>query len=857
MTDMVNLGKATVKVKLLSVLPNIVKDTESYDFDATSSAWDSYASSPFLKPFLLDHVEDTGKRFSAIFPSKRKFYVDNHLADAGGAPITNLSSSEEPYLLFKPTDDLVGQISDIVLEGNFDMTTLIPPPDYPDDYDGPRWEDAARDREAEPNEDKTYAKAFAQITAPWEKAPPDIPTPKSSTVEPINRIYYLSQNTVKDGLWWGLESVNDWPENAPFWVTIDRSQTPTTRDHSTFFMISLGIDSEENAYDILFATNEKPKIFDYPTGRDSVNPPKTITFENELSKLVESNEKLEMGIMTIAGRLVVSVNNVNMVYTRTVDTTDAQKEELNNMDRLKEAKIAKGKIRIYGSNCQVVVNVSPMSFAPRGALAIPIGEVPVIKDMASSSNRIWHNIDEKGVTGAHTVCKLPKNNTIETGDNWGIDCQYFRQEGGEDRTSKGFGTHNEGVGIFVPAKDLKEAKGTENYHVLILVCTSTLLDSGDSYIEVPYGGAPYFYRLKGAFRTPKNAPTPTEQDISPDVLSVSESFQIDDYWAVEGSAQITLYNEGGRYDYLKYTQKGVRIYWGWNGQTELTLTGLIVSADSSEIPGKEEITLQCHDYMFILKNTQMFNSPYYDGMILYYACKDLIQRAGVVNVFNGWDETDEYFLPAGYSFTKPAIKFDDNMMIYDCVKSLVERAEAFFYFDKNGDCYVRKLYGGLFSEGAAALNSQVQFVRDPAKETGSSNYSTILDTKNIEYDYSDTVNRITIYTLDRDTRDPILHTTSAQGSGDMLVYRRLLYIEQPAYGKWKVASTYADMLSQRAFYPIKKTSFKCIGKGAIVPPLSFVKVDNDEYRITGVSRKYTADTNEFITEYNAEWLGGK
>jgi carbohydrate-binding DOMON domain-containing protein len=64
------------------------------------------------------------------------------------------------------------------------------------------------------------------------------------------------------------------------------------------------------------------------------------------------------------------------------------------------------------------------------------------------------------------------------------------------------------------------------------------------------------------------------------------------------------------------------------------------------------------------------------------------------------------------------------------------------------------------------------------------------------------------------------------------------------------------MLKQRVFKPILKTSFKTTGTGTTIYPLSKVTVDGDPFRLTGISRKYTAESNEFVMDFNAEWLGG-
>jgi hypothetical protein len=279
---------------------------------------------------------------------------------------------------------------------------------------------------------------------------------------------------------------------------------------------------------------------------------------------------------------------------------------------------------------------------------------------------------------------------------------------------------------------------------------------------------------------------------------------------------------------------------------------MIISTSSSEKPGQEELVLTCQDYMYILKNYPIVNSPFYDGMVLFYAVENVVRRSGINTVYNAWDNTDQYYLPAGYAFTNPAVKFEDTQPLYECAKFMLERGEAVMYFDPHGICYVKKLPGGLYS-AAAGEPVVAYFTRDPNSTSGA---YVILDEKNVEYDYSDTVNRIVIASLERDTRNAILYTKSAGPSDDKLLYRRIAYEEQAALGGYDVVVARADELAQRVFSTIRKTSFKTTDFNSVIYPLSFIVVDQDEFRLIGLTRTYSAESNDFVMEFNAEWLGG-
>jgi hypothetical protein len=185
--------------------------------------------------------------------------------------------------------------------------------------------------------------------------------------------------------------------------------------------------------------------------------------------------------------------------------------------------------------------------------------------------------------------------------------------------------------------------------------------------------------------------------------------------------------------------------------------------------------------------------------------------------------------------------------------SIVKRFEAFVYFDGEGRLHINRLPGGLFSDPTNG-NFVATFTRNPDALPE----QVILSGKNVDYSFASTVNKINILTLDRDTRNPVLYNHSAVGSDDNLLFRKIFMMNQAALGDLETAKTYAHRLGQRMFFPIRKTSFSTVGSvnAAILEIFNFVKVDEQEYRLTSVAKKYSADANDFTCEYGMEWLGG-
>jgi len=113
-----------------------------------------------------------------------------------------------------------------------------------------------------------------------------------------------------------------------------------------------------------------------------------------------------------------------------------------------------------------------------------------------------------------------------------------------------------------------------------------------------------------------------------------------------------------------------------------------------------------------------------------------------------------------------------------------------------------------------------------------------------------------MFSVNRDTREPIVHTRAAQPGEDRLLYKRVGLLDQAALGDVETVRWYADKLAERVFRGIRKVSFKTVGVATTIKALDFIVVDGDEFRVLSISRKYNADSNEFVNEYNAEWLGG-
>ena len=112
---MKNLGKASVRVKLYSALPNIDPDPQSHDFDVSAHMWELMINSPYFSPLLTEYVTDELSAVSVCFPSKRKAFINNYVKYSDGSTLAD-TNSDLPSVIWTPISETIGVMKDIVKE---------------------------------------------------------------------------------------------------------------------------------------------------------------------------------------------------------------------------------------------------------------------------------------------------------------------------------------------------------------------------------------------------------------------------------------------------------------------------------------------------------------------------------------------------------------------------------------------------------------------------------------------------------------------------------------------------------------------------------------------------------------------
>ena len=897
---MINYGIAKVNVQITEALPKVNRYPTMPFLDISAASMPSLNNTD-LPPVLIQYVSNSNNCLNVCFPSRRQMMINNYIDDGRIAPpykesgevdpskIAPKNSDGEPipYILWKPVmNDMPiktslsgGTVNGVEVKGLISDKEVFPDYNF-GDKKAPKWSQQQIPYDPPPDDLKIVGSIYPAI---FETEADYYEDKNFSDKKNIN---VVSQDTVQTGLWWGIESSTFLDTNTPFSINIKKHSAPPPKDDTceTFILIALGCGSSngDERLDLVLSMNNRPKIIDYKgTGGDkNTNPPTITELPSESFKIPEGETDIEISFMTIAGRLIIYVNaNDPYIYTRA--PKDVQNAPFMKFD------IPSGAIRVYASNISATIRAAPMSFAPIGFIFVTLQDLDsVTKLNKSGASLTYKAINSEGDITNNPICVLPKSSADLSGGSgfnlhYGVDCDSFNQIDDSKKMTigkdAGFGFHGQGEIEFIKKPNSIKSNAsngsgdnredvTPDTAIFAIVMYSKTVNFPGFGSQFKYrGGCPYFFRIKGHAELKQEMSEGDIKDVSEDVLSVEESTSAPDWFHIKKSVTITLYNKKGVYDYCKKKQKGVIVSWGWNDKIQRTFTGLTTVISSSETPGKETITLQCEDYIYILQNSKMINSPIYDGMIGCYAIKDLVKRAGIGYGTGDFvldselsAEPERYALPSGYSFSNPVMRFQDYSNIFENVVNVAQRGTMYFYFDEIGRFHIEKIPGGMRGYGSDySVPENNQFSSDPKSKK-----PVILGERNIEVAFTETQNNISGLTVHRDTRATIIYGITAGTNGfpeDLLLFRRTDFQDQPAWGSYDVMAAEINDQAKRLFTPTRSINFKIVGMAStptVLMPLEYISVDGVPFRLISIKRSYNADSNDFTQSYEGEWLGG-
>lgn len=825
---MANLGTALIEATVLSSPPNLRGLDANFSFDVHAGQIDYIRENPVIKPLFIETINSETTPFSAWGLEPRHYWIDNGLIGQDDPvkwnPIdmTAISSTQNPILFKKITEFADGS------EGKTQVE-----PDIADPFSS-SWT-STEDIELPVVNDRPEIIEFINATGlPF--SPPPIPS-KSSDDELANT-RFVEQTRVEPGLIWGARTELEGVPNQPFYVTIFRDHPPSTENFENFTMISWGNASEEGSrFDLIIDEGESIRLYDHAKG-DVVVEVDSLSIDPEV-------ERIDVLVRTIAGFLVVTVNDYILVHIRTNEDGSGESGELTEEITLPSTNF----IAVIGSNRRAKFNLHAPTYAQLGAVALMVPIPEGASSVSESGTGIfydWSNYDQSG--DEVSIVEMPSAGESPV---LGVDCsEVFIGSGlGEDPSSiVGRGFHNNGEIRFLPSSVVPNYKASSGIGFILVLM---LPENSYTYfgVEVPNSGTPYYFRSRGIADGEKTDIDGPLADLGQFVIDASVSIDSDDYFHVKRSATITCYNPGGQFNSLLNRQACIRLGLGWDsiGVRNL-ITGITTNVRLEEEAGRELIVISIEDYSHALENIPIINSPFYDGMLGAEAIKDLAKRGGIDSVsVEGF--TNDFFLPAAYTYTAPAHRYPGEQMLMECIIDICKRFEGTFYFDALGNAILKRLPGGLLSDGPSIASFQTQ-------PDASNPNNIVVGNYGVDFSYADVMNVISTYTVDRTLRTPIFVTTSASASANKLLYKRTFLYNQALLGDAVAAQEYNERLAQRMFTLPRKTSFQILSTNQFFEVLDIVDVDNLNLRVLGLSYSYSADSNLITIDFDGEWLGG-
>lgn len=429
---------------------------------------------------------------------------------------------------------------------------------------------------------------------------------------------------------------------------------------------------------------------------------------------------------------------------------------------------------------------------------------------------------------------------------------------------------------------------------------------------------------------PEDAWPTKARDISRHVLDYSETWGAQDFHKMEHTANMNLLiNKGGdnlgysHIEELKDKAFYVEIWAGYEGcnysrlgnQNERDLlgirnhvaglfnipsnagffkmmTGICYGGSIREEPGKRIMECKIHDYSKVLRDSLMFNSPFFDGVRDINAIYELLkigkcgekdyQPAGLIQRFVNADpywgggngnfdggrnvpKSPVYALPNSYNKLQGGaeFRFKDGDNVMSCIEKIAERSGKVIFFDCDGLFHYESfpIADIVFSpqdtvDGGGGGNIPIRWWFSASNE---SNAQLIFDQVTHEIVVEDVYNNIHIisttpdheYIMADQMNFPSVEDPDTEG---FLGYRKTFLQMDGIFSDEKPTDLYSKHLS-KFFRPPVVYKFKTAG----LPMRCFdiADIDGQKLIVINVSQTIVARENRWETEVEGEWLHGQ
>lgn len=884
------IDKATISVKRYDHLPNVNKYPAKAVFDIPAHvAASSLYTFPGSSPYNLEVLTAPNGNTVSIHPARKFTMVSNYLDTTD-----NVGTKAKRHVIWSAFDFITNPES---LKDHFPVGSI--------------YENAVKNANLEPglNPDIWEAVPIQKDTAVNEEADSGInpepgftgpPKPKDSTDNGQNsatseeeqenldpkteRLYKwgIEHKVVETDRVWGVQSEPELGGGVGFWLSVSTRKSKAEK-MSDFVLIKMHSGSE--VISLMFSARKNPMIIDEGAKNADGDPRTTV-----ISHMPFWNkEPLLIGIMPALGRLDIHINGNRYLYNRTKIASALKNDggEVSTGDETKDtsdSNIASepfdfvpmtfklDKIEVFGSSCMTTIGLNAMTFL-KASFALPTSLDPT----GNGGSGDWSGTGKTGVDNDNPSFAIMPG-MIRGESSTGLCTTTYFQSGmamdtkPEDAKYEAMCGHNlaatdsgsdsqgssEGATIVVEFKSIEDnssdstnkdqdTKKSYSFHLVVSMFPGKAKFGKNDEATPKLNLIPCFYtRLRGVSRKDESEYSDSGVELAPYLKSFSENFSADDNSTISHTLDLVLYNKDGVNDAFKERNFGITLT--ING---LSFTGVTTDANAVEKPGDETITVHCEDYMTILAQSQLMNSPYYDGYDSFDVVQDILEYAGLTAV-DDTSQTQRYYIPCGFSFLEPRYHIDSSTPMKNAIAEIAKLGEKIAWFDGEGVLHWSDLQGGI----AYDLDTSPSYFFYKCPE-GTGDDELILEQKAEEFVGSAPVNQIFLFSVDRTSNNFVIESDVAETYGIHVVpFRKALVLEQPAHGSQEAAKAWVNMIRERVYKVPRRITFKTVSTAPITPCRHFISVDGKRYRVKTVARSYGADDNSFTSTITGEWFGG-
>lgn len=315
-------------------------------------------------------------------------------------------------------------------------------------------------------------------------------------------------------------------------------------------------------------------------------------------------------------------------------------------------------------------------------------------------------------------------------------------------------------------------------------------------------------------------------------------------------------------------------------------TGMTMGVSVKEQYDNDIVSLKCVDKTEMLKGAIIINSPLYDGMNLIKAFYHIGTLTGLpIEFFNVRSRSAFLkFLPMGYTFQEPKVKFPVNTNIYDAIKQIISTFTHTLRCDPNGKVTLTDLYDNFIGvnlpnviDGLVALEdlnithpdfvfhvdgSTVPFGEFSSANGGFGNqnpFQRCYEVFNFDKGFKSQVTYIISKSVDR-ASGAIMFSEQADvdaienpDSPNFKGYIQQLRNVQPGFGEVKKLREYETLLKDKVFQNPLEISFTTFGRPTL-RPLDIIRIVHQDPKFLRVKGEFveTSEINYRVMRISGE-----